>query len=130
MGRDSPKILYRPMNQARGMRAAACIFRARFTSSHNNSTAKRFCLTSIDPRTGAAGCPRTNPKLDKEERDLLTSVEAGEWESVPELEEGILRHWEYANTLKKGRRVNIRISLSALGARRALHRHRHWASTV
>ena len=58
MGRDSPKILYRPMNQARGMRAAACIFRARFTSSHNNSTAKRFCLTSIDPRTGAVGCPK------------------------------------------------------------------------
>ena len=52
-----------------------------------------------------------NPKLDKEERDLLKSVEAGEWESVPELEDELRRHREYArNTLKKDRRVNIRIS--------------------
>ena len=52
-----------------------------------------------------------NPKLDKEERDLLNSVEVGEWESVPEVEGEIQRHREYArNTLKKDRRVNIRIS--------------------
>jgi predicted DNA binding CopG/RHH family protein len=52
---------------------------------------------------------------------MLTSVEAGEWESVPELEEGILRHWEYArNTLKKGRRVNIRISFRDLDHLQAL----------
>ncbi len=62
-----------------------------------------------------------NLKLDKEERDLLTSVEAGEWESVPELEEEILRHREYArNTLKKDRRVNIRISSRDLDDLQAL----------
>ena len=52
-----------------------------------------------------------NPKLDESEKDLLQSVEAGEWESVPDLQEAIRRHREYArNTLKKDRRVNIRIS--------------------
>ena len=50
-------------------------------------------------------------KLDQEEQELLASVEAGEWQSVPNLEEEIGRHREYArNTLKKDRRVNIRIS--------------------
>jgi len=52
-----------------------------------------------------------NVTLDKEEQDLLASIEAGEWESVPNVEEEIRRHQEYArNTLKKDRRVNIRIS--------------------
>lgn len=51
------------------------------------------------------------PKVDKEEQELLASVEAGEWQSVPNLEEEIRRHREYArNTLRKDRRVNIRIS--------------------
>ncbi|MCK5803394.1 MAG: hypothetical protein KAI66_11200 [Lentisphaeria bacterium] len=50
-------------------------------------------------------------KLDKEEQDLLASIEAGEWVSVPNVEEQIQHHREYArNTLKKDRRVNIRIS--------------------
>jgi len=50
-------------------------------------------------------------KLDQEEQELLASVEAGEWQSVPNLQEEIGRHREYArNTLKKDRRVNIRIS--------------------
>ena len=52
-----------------------------------------------------------NLKLDREEQELLASVEAGEWESVPNVREAIRRHREYArNTLKKDRRVNIRIS--------------------
>jgi len=50
-------------------------------------------------------------ELDEEEQELLASVEAGEWQSVPNLQEEIARHREYArNTLKKDRRVNIRIS--------------------
>ena len=50
-------------------------------------------------------------KLDQEEQELLASVEAGEWQSVPNLKEEIGRHRKYArNTLKKDRRVNIRIS--------------------
>ena len=52
-----------------------------------------------------------NPNLDREERELLKSVESGEWESVPDLEGELRRHQEYArNTLRKDRRVNIRIS--------------------
>jgi len=52
-----------------------------------------------------------NPNLDREERELLTSIEAGEWESVPDLEGERHRHEKYArNTLRKDRRVNIRIS--------------------
>ena len=52
-----------------------------------------------------------NPNLDREERELLKSVESGEWESVPDLEGELRRHQEYArHTLRKDRRVNIRIS--------------------
>jgi predicted DNA binding CopG/RHH family protein len=50
-------------------------------------------------------------KLDKEEAELLASVEAGEWRSVPNLEEEKKRYQEIAAaTFKKDRRVNIRIS--------------------
>ncbi len=50
-------------------------------------------------------------QLDNEERELLESLENGEWESVPNVEEEISRHRVYArNTLNKDRRVNIRIS--------------------
>ena len=52
-----------------------------------------------------------NIKLDEEEQDLLESVERGEWKSVENLQDEIERHQRYAkNTLKKDRRVNIRIS--------------------
>ncbi len=50
-------------------------------------------------------------KLDKEEQEILDSFERGEWKSVKNLKREIKRHQEYArNTLKKDRRVNIRIS--------------------
>ena len=50
-------------------------------------------------------------KLDKEEADLLRSIEAGEWKSVKNLKEEIKRSQEIARaTLRKDRRVNIRIS--------------------
>jgi len=50
-------------------------------------------------------------KFDKEEQELLDSVERGEWKSVRNLKRQIKRHQQYArNTLKKDRRVNIRIS--------------------
>lgn len=59
--------------------------------------------------------------LDDEERDLVESIERGEWESVKNLEAEIEKHRGYArNTLKKDKRVNIRISardLEALQAR-------------
>lgn len=49
--------------------------------------------------------------LDNEERELLESIESGEWVSVSNLEEELRRNREYArNALKKDRRVSIRIS--------------------
>ena len=51
------------------------------------------------------------PKLKKDENQLLDSLEAGEWESVPRLENEIRKHGQYAkNTMRKDKRVNIRIS--------------------
>ncbi|MCG6961749.1 MAG: antitoxin [Acidobacteria bacterium] len=50
-------------------------------------------------------------KLNKEERELLRSVEAGEWKSAPDKGAESRRYREYARaTFKKDRRINIRIS--------------------
>ena len=50
-------------------------------------------------------------KLDKEEKDILDSYELGEWKSVKNFKREIERHRGYARqTLKKDKRVNIRIS--------------------
>ena len=55
--------------------------------------------------------------LDDEERDLMESVERGEWKSVNNLKQEIKKHQEYArNTLRKDKRVNIRISSRDLEA--------------
>ncbi len=54
-------------------------------------------------------------KLDKEEKDLLDSYERGEWKSAKNLKQEIERHKGYARqTLKKDKRVNIRISSMVL----------------
>jgi len=54
-------------------------------------------------------------KLDKEEKDLVDSYERGEWKSVKNLKEEIEKHRGYARqTLKKDKRVNIRISSMVL----------------
>ena len=54
-------------------------------------------------------------KLDKEEKDLLDSYERGEWKSVINIKKEIERHRGYARqTLKKDKRVNIRISSMVL----------------
>ena len=54
-------------------------------------------------------------KLDKEEKELLESYERGEWKSVKNLKEEIEKHRGYARqTLKKDKRVNIRISSMVL----------------
>ena len=58
--------------------------------------------------------------LDDEERDLIESVERGEWKSVRNLTEEIEKHRQYArNTLRKDSRVNIRISSRDLEALQA-----------
>ena len=50
-------------------------------------------------------------KLDKEEQDILDSFEQGEWKPVKNRKREIKRHEQYArNTIKKDKRVNIRIS--------------------
>lgn len=44
-------------------------------------------------------------KLDREERELLKSVEAGEWRSVPEKKKELERYREYARAaLRKDRK--------------------------
>lgn len=49
--------------------------------------------------------------LTNEERDILESFERGEWQSVPDLEKRKQELKQYArNTLRKDKRVNIRIS--------------------
>jgi predicted DNA binding CopG/RHH family protein len=57
------------------------------------------------------------PKLPDEEKDLVESVEAGEWKSVDSKESELKRFQEYArSTFKKDRRINIRISAKDLQA--------------
>lgn len=59
--------------------------------------------------------------LDEEERQVIESIERGEWKSVANLKAEIERHKGYARaTLKTDKRVNIRLSardLEALQAR-------------
>ena len=50
-------------------------------------------------------------KLNKEEREILESVEKGEWKSVENLNEVIKQYQEYAKTtFQKDKRISIRIS--------------------
>ncbi len=56
-------------------------------------------------------------KLDRKEKELLESVERGEWKSIRKLESERGRYQTYAeSTFKKNRRVNIRISEKDLEA--------------
>ncbi len=55
-------------------------------------------------------------KLDKEEKEILDSVERGEWKSVKLTKADRKRYAKYArNTLRKNQRINIRISEQDLG---------------
>ncbi len=50
-------------------------------------------------------------KLSKEEKELLDSVERGEWRTIPNFKKEAKRYQEYARaTFRKDKRVNIRIS--------------------
>lgn len=50
-------------------------------------------------------------RLNKEEKDILKSVENGEWESIPDFKTEARRLQEEARvTLRKDRRVNIRMT--------------------
>lgn len=60
-------------------------------------------------------------KLDKDEQEILKSFERGEWKSVQNVKEEIVKHQQYAHkTLKKDKRVNIRISSKILEELQAL----------
>ena len=60
-------------------------------------------------------------KLDKDEQEILKSFEKGEWKTVQNIEKEIIKHQQYArNTLKKDKRVNIRISSKVLEEIQAL----------
>ncbi len=49
--------------------------------------------------------------MTKEEKDILASVENGEWKRIPNFKREISRYREVArNTLRKDKRVNIRIT--------------------
>ncbi len=56
-------------------------------------------------------------QLDKEEKELLNSIESGQWTSVDNLEDEISSHQVVAkNTLQKDKRINIRLSSNDLEA--------------
>lgn len=56
-------------------------------------------------------------KLDKTEKELLESVEAGEWKSIRREKAAAERYREYARAaFRKDKRVNIRISGRDLSA--------------
>jgi len=59
--------------------------------------------------------------LDKDEQEILESFERGEWKSVQNVKSEIMKHQQYASkTLKKDKRVNIRISSKVLEEIQAL----------
>jgi predicted DNA binding CopG/RHH family protein len=63
-------------------------------------------------------------KLNNEEKKLLESFENDEWKSIPDKETGISVYKEIAtNTLKKDKRINIRINSNDLLElkRKAMH---------
>lgn len=50
-------------------------------------------------------------RLDKDERQMRTSVERGEWKSAHPSARDVQRYIQYArSTLRKNRRINIRLS--------------------
>lgn len=56
-------------------------------------------------------------ELDREERELLRSVETGEWKPVRHQEQEIERYREVArSTFKKDRRVHVQLSSKDLEA--------------
>ncbi len=59
--------------------------------------------------------PMKDPKLDAEEKEYLESYERGEWKSIENFEEDkeMLRQ-AAENTLRKEKRINIRLSAKDL----------------
>ncbi|MBN1224299.1 MAG: antitoxin [Candidatus Aminicenantes bacterium] len=50
-------------------------------------------------------------KTNKDEKEILDSVERGEWRTIPDLEKESDRYQKYARSaFRKDKRINIRIS--------------------
>ncbi len=50
-------------------------------------------------------------KISEEEKELLESVERGEWRPISKIDKEVNRYREYARaTFRKDKRINIRIS--------------------
>jgi predicted DNA binding CopG/RHH family protein len=59
--------------------------------------------------------PMKDPKLDAEEKEILESFERGEWKRIENFEEDRAMLREAArNTLRKEKRINIRLSAKDL----------------
>jgi len=59
--------------------------------------------------------PIKNPMLDAEEKEILESVERGEWKTVDNIEQRRAEIQEAArNTLRKEKRINIRLTAKDL----------------
>jgi predicted DNA binding CopG/RHH family protein len=59
--------------------------------------------------------PMKDPKLDTEEKELLESFERGEWKTVDNIKQRRAELQEAArNTLRKDKRINIRLSAKDL----------------
>ncbi|MBI5788624.1 MAG: antitoxin [Candidatus Schekmanbacteria bacterium] len=55
--------------------------------------------------------PKLNPKLDQEEKELVESLEKGEWKSIAKLETEARRYQNYAKaTFNTDEQINILIS--------------------
>jgi len=61
-----------------------------------------------------------SPKLDKDEKEILSSYEADEWSSVSEKNTKSKYEKIASDTFKKDRRINIRISSKDLNALQTL----------
>ena len=50
-------------------------------------------------------------KLSNEEKEIIESVERGEWRRIPNFKKEVTRYQDYARaTLRKDKRVNIRMT--------------------
>ena len=50
-------------------------------------------------------------KISKDEKEILDSVERGEWRAIPDVDKESVRYQNYArSTFRKDKRINIRIS--------------------
>ena len=88
-------------------------------------SSKGIFLKTIIPSRKATrdyiGGKMSKIKLNNEEKDILETFERGEWKQVKNYKAEVQKHQEYARkTLKKDKRVNIRISSKDLEEIQAL----------